>query len=204
MELWLIRHGETYLANADTYDFEKNTSNPKLTPKGERQAEALAVKCCNVRFDKIISSDLDRAIKTANILAVKKNKSIEIDINFREINMGDLYYRSRWSDYPGLYEEWKKHEADLPYPNGECGEDVWSRCKNSIDIITQYDYERVAIVCHGGTIRSILCGLLGFPQQKRFTFGNPLCNCSISIVTINNNQVAMHIFNDYSHIANIT
>lgn len=82
----------------------------------------------------------------------RRSISIEMDINFREINMGDLYYRSRWSDYPELYEEWKKHESDLPYPNGECGADVWNRCKNSLDIITQYDYERVAIVCHGGTI----------------------------------------------------
>jgi len=52
----------------------------------------------------------------------------------------------------------------MPYPNGENGEAVWQRCKKEIYPLVG-KYKRVAIICHGGTIRSIICGLLDIPND---------------------------------------
>lgn len=112
-----------------------------------------------------------------------------------------VIYTSSWENYPQTYQKWVLHNEDIPYPNGENGMDVWMRCKNEIDSILESNYNRIAIVCHGGTIRSIICGILNIPQQKRFYYGFPIENCSISIILYKSNEFYLHTFNDYYHIA---
>jgi broad specificity phosphatase PhoE len=203
MELWLIRHGEIdSIYNA--YDPEKKTANPPLSEKGVRQAEALAEHCRAVRFERIVSSDLKRALRTAQILAAGRDIPVEINPAFREIDMGALYRGARWSDYPKLRRAWLRHEVDLPYPEGENGADVWARCSGPLAALTEGPGERVALVCHGGTIRSIVCGMLGIPQQKRHYLGEPLMNCSVSVIAINDGVARLHTFNEHAHLESLS
>lgn len=201
MEIYLIRHGDCYKNGIDSYDIHKKTANPELTELGILQAKSLAERCANIKFDAIYCSDLFRATETAQILNNTAKSIIIEDSNFREINMGDIYLSS-WDNYPELFERWSKFEEDIPYPNGENGEMVWARCKKSIDKILENNYERVAIITHGGTIRSILCGILNLPQQKRFYFGYPPENCSISIIKCHDNdsKFYLHTFNEYTFL----
>jgi broad specificity phosphatase PhoE len=113
--------------------------------------------------------------------------------------MGDIYLYS-WSKYPDIYHEWVKHEEDIPYPNGENGNMVWERCKDSLYKMLKDDFKQIAIIAHGGKIRSIICGILNIPQEKRFYIGFPPENCSISIIKYENNHFYLHTFNDYSHL----
>ena len=55
---------------------------------------------------------------------------------------------------------------------------------------------------HGGTIRSMICGLLDIPQEKRFYLGLPPENCSITVLKYNekDEKFYLHIFNDYTHL----
>jgi len=181
------------------YCSEKQTMNPPLTSKGIEQAHQLAERLKGIAFDKIFSSDLDRAIQTSNILNSYVNSNITITKQFREIDMGEIF-KKPWSEFPDEYSKWASHEEDIPYPNGENGADVWNRCKQEINSIIFSDYTRIAIVCHGGTIRSIACGILNIPQQRRFYFGLPPENCSISIVVHKEKDFFLHSFNDYAHI----
>lgn len=199
MDIYLIRHGECFRSTAEYYDIIKNTMNPPLTEKGVFQAQKLADRLSAVRFDRIYTSDLTRSLNTAMLINEKICSEIIITPQFREIDMGDIYIKS-WNDYPDIYDMWNRHKDDIPYPKGKNGADVWKRCKQEIDSIITSSYERVAIVCHGGTIRSIVCGILDIPQQKRFFFGYPPENCSVSIVKYQNSQFYLHTFNDYSHI----
>ena len=137
--------------------------DPPLTSKGIEQAYKLAEKLKNINFDRIYSSDLKRAIQTSSILNESINSSIIYSKNFREIDMGELNLKS-WEDFPEIYSYWSTHEEDIPYPNGENGNKVWHRCKIELDSIAASNYNRIAIVCHGGTIRSIICGVLKIPQ----------------------------------------
>lgn len=200
IEIYLIRHGDCCKAGIDNYDPILKTVNPQLTDKGYKQAQKLAERCRNIRFDRIYSSDLTRALETANILNNTVRSKVIIDSNFREIDMGDVYLNF-WTNYPDLFSEWSKHEKDISYPNGECGKMVWDRCERSIKTIIKNDFHRVAIVCHGGTIRSIICGILNIPQERRFYLGAPPENTSISIIKFNREEQKfyLHTFNDYTH-----
>lgn len=201
MEIYLIRHGDCDRYGLDNYDKEKKTANPKLNEKGYLQVEKLAERCTNIKFDRIYCSDLSRASETAKLFNnTVKSKIIE-EPNFREINMGDIYLSS-WDNYPELFKKWSKFEEDIPYPNGENGEMVWTRCKKSIEKIIENNFERVAIITHGGAIRSIICGILNIPQERRFFFGYPPENCSISVIKFNakDSKFYLHTFNDFTHL----
>jgi len=202
MELYLIRHGECYSPAVEYYDRAKKTMNPPLTEKGIRQAWQLADRCKAIGFDLIISSDLKRAVQTVEAIRSVSSCELRIDPAFREIDMGDILLES-WQKYPDLLAEWKRHETDIRYPNGENGTDVWNRCKQPLEQITQMSLDKVAIVCHGGTIRTIVCGLLDLPQQKRFFFGCPPEYCSITIIRYNKEEgsFCLHVLNDFSHLS---
>ena len=198
-ELYLIRHGESCRSSGEHYSEEKRTMDPPLTPAGMEQARQLAERLQGVHFDRIYSSDLDRASQTARILGASVNAEVVIKEGLREIDMGELWRKRPWSDFPELHAKWVLHEEDIPYPGGENGGDVWCRCKPLIDEIVLTD-RRAAIVCHGGTIRAMVCGMLDIPQQKRFYLGLPPVNCSISIVVHREERFFLHSFNDGAHI----
>lgn len=202
MDIYLIRHAERFAASEEYYDYEKMAMDQPLTANGFLQAKKLGERCRAIGFDLIVSSDLTRAKQTAEAIHHGFSCDIRIDPAFREIDMGDLINKS-WQDFPDLYTEWNKHETDIRYPNGENGTDVWNRCKPALEQIMQLSIEKVAIVCHGGTIRSIVCGLLDIPQQRRFFFGCPPEYCSITIIRYNkeNGRYCLHVFNDFSHLS---
>lgn len=202
MELYLIRHGECHKAQMEYFDAVKNYMDQPLTAKGLLQAERLAERLRDVPFDAVYVSDLTRAQETAEKLIaalVHKPQAYVVDKRFREIDMGDVL-KTSWDGFPEHYEKWRLHEEDLPYPNGESGTDVWNRCGALAEELLQKPGARVAVVCHGGVIRTLLCGLFQIPQVRRFLFGMPLENCSITIVKQEEGQRYLHTFNDYSHL----
>ncbi|MEA4833198.1 MAG: histidine phosphatase family protein [Oscillospiraceae bacterium] len=202
MDLYLIRHGESFRSLPEYYNYERQVMDPPLTEKGIEQAKLLSQRCKKLQLDVILTSDLSRAQQTANILSELCRSKVICDKALREIDMGDLYLKS-WDLFPDTYSKWISHDEDIAYPNGENGEAVWQRCKIIIQPLIK-KYNKVAIVCHGGTIRSIICGLLNISQEKRFYLGLPPENCSISIIKYNekDEKYYLHVFNDHSHILN--
>lgn len=196
MDIYLIRHGESHKYSPTNYDEEKNAANPRLTEIGYLQAHMLAERLAHIKFDKIYCSDLIRASETAKVLNSKINSKVIEEPNFREIDMGDIQLHP-WENYPEQYAEWSKFEEDIPYPGGENGAMLWKRCQKSLERIVERDYEHVAIVAHGGVIRSIVCGILNIPQVKRFSLGFPTENCSVSIIKFlkEERKYYLHTFN---------
>ena len=197
MNIYLIRHGEKE-------EDSKNHETLGLTQKGLKQADLLGQRLSRYRIEKIYSSDMIRAIQTSDIV----NKYLNVEIikkhELREIDMGEC--QNGWDEiqgkFPKFIEAFSKHEIDVPYPNGECGKDVWERSIKVIKEIVSDEYENVAVVAHGGTIRALISGLLGLGQERRFFIGAPFENCSISVVKYDKktNKYYVHSINDYSHL----
>ena len=201
MEIWMIRHGDKDVQAVDVhYDPVLKVQNQPLNQLGRSQAAALANRLGTVSFDRIVSSDLIRASETAGYLAGVLALPVELDPRFREIDMGALN-RETWAAHPKEYEEWKTHESDLPYPDGESGTDVWNRCRPALEELNASQSERIAVFCHGGVIRCVVSGVLGLPQQNRFHLGLPPVNTGITILVIRDGIWNVHTFNDYSHLS---
>ena len=198
MNIYLIRHGKKT-------DDTKNHEKLELTGRGYKQANLLGQRLENYNIDRIYSSDMVRAVQTSQEINKFTKVDIEIDHDLREIDMGDFVGRERKyveEKYPEFAAEFYEHTSDVPYPEGECGEEVWERSKAAFSKITSSGLENVAVVAHGGVIRAFVAGILGLSQEKRFALGLPLKNCSLTIIKydVENDKYYLQCFNDYSHL----
>ncbi len=198
MDIYLIRHGE----KEDSCNHEL----VKLTEKGLRQAERTGMLLEGHSIERIYSSNMIRAIQTSEAINRYINAEIEIVPELREIHMG-ICETEGWNSlerkYPEYMKEFNRHETDMRYPpDGECGRDVWERVEGFLDRLVTTEYKRVALVTHGGVIKVMLAGIMGLEQQKRFYFGSPLKNCSITIIKYDHDSrtFSIHCYNNYSHL----
>ncbi|MDF2885245.1 MAG: alpha-ribazole phosphatase, partial [Clostridiaceae bacterium] len=201
--IYLLRHGQTNLNKCGKF---QGATDIDLNELGKKQAELLGKRIQKYNIDIIYSSDLKRVIETTEILNNYIGVEIIIKEELREINMGawdKLTTEERYINNEDYAKEWHKHLADLPYPNGECGQDVYNRVKKIIDDIKKQKHENIAIVTSGGTISILLCEFLGLEQYKRFSM--EIDNCSISIINydILNDKTIVKCINDTGHLENL-
>ena len=204
MNIYLIRHGRqnSRLCNV----------NVPLSSLGREQAELVGKRLAFYNIDGLYSSDLIRAVETADIIKsqiqtiyTSSNLHHEIREGIREIDFGELEGKSDeviYTDYASFMNEKDKMLEDLPYPDGECGLDVFKRAMPVINEIAHSGRKNVVVVSHGGTIRSLLAGLLGLDQSKMRLFGDGLENCSITQLHYNEEKNRYYVqgFNDYAHL----
>lgn len=119
-----------YFVHGTTYDnASKKCSGWKqveLTDLGKEQATNLGKVNKDINFDVIITSDLIRAIDSANIAFPLVTKVQ--DKRLRECNYGDLDGEDKKLI---VYED----HIDIPFPNGESLKDVEKRVRSFIDDI---------------------------------------------------------------------
>ena len=133
-----------YFVHGTTYDNASEKCSGwkqvELNELGKEQAKNLGNVTKDLRFDVIFTSDLIRAIDSANI-AWPDSEKIQ-DERLRECNYGDYDGESK---NLVVYEE----HIETPFPNGESLKDVEKRIKSFIeDIKTKYSGKTVAIVAH--------------------------------------------------------
>lgn len=87
MKLYLVRHGET---QNNQQNLLTGWLNSPLTGTGIQQSEILADKLSSVKFDLILSSDLQGAMETAMIISNKIGALLLFEPLLRERGLGKL------------------------------------------------------------------------------------------------------------------
>ena len=112
-----------------------------LSEKGIYQSFALKKLINMEEIDLVISSDLKRAIMSAENI-FKGEKDIFHDERIRECNYGDLNGKD---NSLVIYEE----HINEKFPNGECLKDVEKRVREFCNyLIENYDNKTIALVAH--------------------------------------------------------
>ena len=137
----------TYFVHGTTTDNEKDISSGwsdvELSELGIQQSKELADKTRDKKFDAVFTSDLKRAVDSANITWGGKHKIIQ-DKRLRECNYGD--YNAKPSK---VVEPLQEKSIDTPMPNGESYEMVKERIKGFLDDLKKdYEGKHIAIVAH--------------------------------------------------------
>ena len=147
-KLFLVRHGET-IDNAR--QLMQGQMQGELNENGIAQAEAVAEQLKDEHFDAIISSDLHRAIQTAEIIALPHHLTVVTTPLLRERD---------WGDFTGRYIPDLK---GLPFPeNTETMEQLLERARRFLDFIrTNYPGQQVLAVGHGIMNKAVQAVLLG-------------------------------------------
>lgn len=133
-------HGTTVDNTAGKCSGWKQT---ELTDIGKERAIKLGEIRNDTHFDVIFTSDLIRAIDSAN-LAFPNVKKIQ-DKRLRECNYGDLDGKDKSLV---IYED----HINEPFPNGESLKDVENRIKKFIEFLQEnYNGKTIGIVAHGAS-----------------------------------------------------
>lgn len=169
--LVLIRHGET-LANAG--HLLQGASNGPLTAQGEQQSALLGQHLRSFPIDHIVSSDLIRAIKTAEAIAAHHKVDFEITSLVREWDCGVWDGRTASEFLEMLGNSGKPISAFEP-EGGETLPEVQARAAMFIErILADFRNKTVAVCSHGDFMRMLVGCLLGLEidQANLFYFGN--------------------------------
>jgi probable phosphoglycerate mutase len=173
MSLLLIRHGETALNVARVLQ----PADTPLSARGVAQADALARRLASMNVSTIVSSDLPRALRTAQAISAATGATIETTALLQERNFGDW----RGTPYDGMaINPLTMHEAP---PGGESLTDFERRVALAFAHVVQRQAGlggTLAVVTHGLVIRALLAAHVQLPAGA----GQPshLGNTSLSIV----------------------
>lgn len=171
MRVYVIRHGES----------ESNASKKwtgwmdvELTEKGKKDAEKAREVLKNIKFDKVYSSDLKRALDTMKI--VLPEAIFEASPLLREINVGSLENKP----INILTEEGQRIFSEMDYTGfgGESKEELRKRIRKFINSLDNEEYENVAVFSHGGWLYCLLELVLETEIPRK----NLCCNnCTVAI-----------------------
>ena len=154
----LARHGETN-DNLEPPRFQGFRDTP-LNETGRRQATALAEHVADDGIVSLWSSDLSRARETAEIVGAHIGLQPRLDARLREGNRG------RWEgrlfadvdrEEPELYASWRRAEAGFRFPGGESLQEQLDRVSAAVQDVSRSGELPALLVCHGGSIRVMLC-----------------------------------------------
>lgn len=170
MKLTILRHGET--------DWNKNRRiqghiDIELNLFGLQQAHTCAKYLAKEDFDKVFSSPLSRAYKTAEIISAKKKYPITLRDELLEINMGK-WQGMVWSEivrtHSNLFEELERSGDLSKVYQGESFQEMQDRSIAFLNYLVDSPYENVLAVSHTGLIKVMVCHVLGLDLSKRNKF----------------------------------
>lgn len=190
MEIYIIRHGETYWNEKKLL---QGSVDIELNERGRMAAIEAGYRLENIEFDKIYSSPLVRAYETACIIRGRKNIPIIRDDRLREMNFGinegqDSFEIEKDENNPFRY-FFKKPELYYAPDNGESFEELCERTKDFMREVIEPQVgsaNRVMIVGHGAMNKSIMCYVLKHGVDK-FWSGGLQKNCGSLIVRLDDN-----------------
>lgn len=182
MKVFVVRHGES------TNNLNKQWTgwaDVDLTENGINDARLAGDFLKNFSFDKIYSSDLKRAVQTAqNAIPDCKPETSPL---LREINVGNISYKP----LDILTDADKKEIKENGYVNfdGESSLEFKSRISDFMKKLENLECDNIVIFSHGGWLRTFLDIVAG----QRLARGSICCNnCAIGIFEYENKNWKLH------------
>ena len=157
----LVRHGRSTANTAGI--LAGRTPGVNLDDYGRDQASAISDRLAGTRFDRLVSSPLERCRQTLAPFSASSGLQVEIDDRFAEVDYGD------WSGRPlkdlatePLWRTVQQHASAAVFPGGEGLAEVSARAAAAIrDVRAAATADQTVLICsHGDVIKSILADAL--------------------------------------------
>jgi broad specificity phosphatase PhoE len=205
--LYLIRHGQS-AGNAEGR-FGGHGPTP-LSELGQRQAELTADALSKENISAIYSSDLYRAVQTAEPLSRLAGVPVLTKSAFRERNVGvleGLTFDESKQHHPKDYYALVKRNYHHVITGGESYRQLVKRAMNEVwEIMRKHQGERIAVFSHTGAICFMTLNLMG--AIRRDTKQTPwliTSNCGVNRFEIRGrNNIRVLAINDTRHLSDIT
>jgi broad specificity phosphatase PhoE len=162
--LLFIRHAETDMAGTFC-----GHSNPPVNERGYRQIERLLKALEAKPIEAIYSSDLERAVTTADALAKAFRRPFIVTSRLREIDFGEwegLTWREIEAKDAEYARAWSEAYPNLPAPGGESFAAFQSRViTEARHLLMLAGQGSLAVVTHAGVMRAVLRTLSGLDER---------------------------------------
>jgi alpha-ribazole phosphatase len=174
-EILFIRHAETDMAGMFC-----GHSNPPLNMRGRNQLSELLSTLNSESIDEIYASDLLRARETGETIAEARAIKCHLRPTLREVNFG-RWEGLRWEEIEQRHgahaQRWLAEYPNLAAPDGESVDDFERRVLVEVSSLTMRAKERgVAVVTHGGVLRTVMCRLCGFSEEEALELTRSYCS----------------------------
>ena len=202
VKIYLVRHCE---AEGNKAKIFQGTTDCDISETGEMQLAFLKERFKNTHIDKVYSSPLTRAYKTANAVAEDKDLEIITHKGFIEIDGGvveGMPFKKIFSDYAELERVWNEEPQNFHPENGESMRQVYDRAGKALESLAndpQNQGKTLLVATHGAVTKCLLCRVLYGDIEKLVTvdWSN---NTAVSLLICDDNGMRLEFYNDNSHI----
>ena len=203
--LLLVRHGQSMGNKLGR--FGGHTATP-LTDLGQRQAQATADAIVRAHEPTaIVSSDLARAVSTAQPIAAASDLSIEQHAGLRERSVGILdgkSFEETKVDHPELWAQLLERSSDFCPPEGESIDAVIERVGTALaHVVDAHAGGCVVVVSHAIALHHTLCHIAGAVHASPMRLRFRLDNCSVSTVARDQHGWTIRALNNTAHLADV-
>lgn len=196
----LVRHGQTQWNNELKY---QGHSDIDLSETGIRQAELVGKRLADEPIQAVYASDLGRALQTAHRIASLHGLTVNPLTALREFHFGEweglthVQISQRW---PEACAEFFRNPDEIRVPGGETFGELKLRAQQAVEsIVARHPDQTVAVVSHGGTIRTIICAALGIHLNR--VWGIRLDNTAVNVIEYDKESCMLTLLNDIHHLA---
>lgn len=175
----LLRHAESASPNV----FNGAESDVDLSTRGQRQAEAVAPVVVAYNLAAVISSGMQRAMKTATPIAELSGLTLQVEQDLHERRVGDLSgqsYDGLNGVWPKTVKQWMAGNIEYASHGAESLHDMQQRLLPVWDrLLETYREQTIAVVAHGVVCKVLLVSLLPDKSPADWNALGPIYNVGI-------------------------
>ena len=199
--VFLVRHGETIWNSEQKL---QGHADIPLSDKGRQQAKALAERLAPRSISAVYCSDLGRAVETAGPIAETRKLEVITLRALREMDFGEwegLTFKQTKEKYGDLVTSWWNDPLNMKVPGGESLQELAARVVPAFrQIVERHKGEGVAVVCHGGPVRCLICAVLEMDLNKHWKIRQD--NAALNIIDFSDwKSGIVALLNDRSHLS---
>ena len=194
-EILLIRHAESETNRSGIWN---GRSDARLSPAGEASLEDLAKRFSTQNFDIVLTSPLERAVRTASAVS----SEFEVEDDLIEIDLGEWEGKTHDEVTIDHGEELAAAVRGGDVPMGRTGETLsavsvrsWSTVNRLISRLAPRG--RAVVVTHGGVLQSLLDPFLRGRRRRAHSF---VGNTSVTRLLWSGERARLGSFNDLGHL----
>lgn len=171
--IYLIRHGQTDYNRQGR--MQGRGVDAPLNDLGRAQADAFFKAYKHIKFDRILTSDMQRAVQSVagfTQLGLPHEQHPELS----EISWGDwegIETKHVRREFKELMSAWTQGDLRAKAPGGEDALDLQARMQTfKQHLMSRRTDEQVLICMHGRSMRGLLCVLLNLPMHDMQQFSH--------------------------------
>jgi probable phosphoglycerate mutase len=196
---YVVRHGQTEWNEVGRL---QGHSNSPLSALGLDQVQRVAQRFEGLDIDALYSSDLGRALQSAEPIARVLQRAIHKESRLRERSLGifEGLTRSEAAErFPDVYPRHRSDDAEFTIPHGQSVSAHAAQVLQALKEIAERHVDKnVALVTHGGPLSVLFRTCVQLPLATARCFGLP--NAALNIFDYKAGKLKLVCWGDRAHL----